>query len=97
MERRPKVLSPEQAAGPLRAHTLGVNEVGISFLRTARERVRNSARSSGGTRSRIPSTEVAAPRRMPIADAVLSYVRSEEKDIVFEQRFVEVDRGHALS
>jgi len=38
VERRPKVLEPEQAAGPLQAHTLGVNEVGVSFLRAARER-----------------------------------------------------------
>ena len=35
---RPKILSPEQAAGPLAAHTLDVNEVGISFLQAARER-----------------------------------------------------------
>lgn len=40
VERRPKVLEPEQAAGPLQAHTLGVNEVGISFLCAARERRR---------------------------------------------------------
>ncbi|HET8954362.1 MAG TPA: replication-relaxation family protein [Solirubrobacterales bacterium] len=35
---RPKVLTPKQAAGPLTAHTLGVNEVGISFLQAAGER-----------------------------------------------------------
>ena len=94
VERRPKVLSPQQAAGPLRAHTLAVNEVGISFLRAARERGDEFGPLSW-------RHEIAHPlnrgrgraRRMLIADAVLSYVRAEEKDIVFEQRFVEVDRA----
>ncbi len=94
VERRPKVLSPQQAAGPLRAHTLAVNEVGISFLRTARERGNEFGPLSW-------RHEVAHPlnrgrgraRRTLIADAVLSYVRTEEGDIVFEQRFVEVDRA----
>lgn len=94
VERRPKVLSPEQAAGPLRAHTLGVNEVGISFLRAARERGEEFGPLSW-------RHEIAHPlnrgrgraRRTLIADAVLSYVRAEEREFVFEQRFVEVDRA----
>lgn len=94
VERRPKVLSPEQAAGPLRAHTLAVNEVGISFLRAARER----GDEFGPLYWRH---EVAHPlnrgrgraRRMLIADAVLSYVRAEEEQIIFNQRLIEVDRA----
>jgi len=94
VERRPKVLSPQQAMGPLCAHTLGVNEVGISFLRAARERDDEFGPLSW-------RHEIAHPlnrgrgraRRTLIADAVLSYVRAEEKHIVFEQRFVEVDRA----
>jgi Replication-relaxation len=94
VERRPKILSPQQAAGPLRAHTLGVNEVGISFLRAARERGDEFGPLSW-------RHEVAHPlnrgrgraRRTLIADAVLSYVRTEERHFVFEQRFVEVDRA----
>lgn len=94
MERRPKILSPQQAAGPLRAHTLGVNEVGISFLRAARERGDEFGPLSW-------RHEVAHPlnrgrgraRRSLIADAVLNYVRADERDIVYEQRFVEVDRA----
>lgn len=35
---RCKAISPEQAAGPLRDHTLAVNEVGLAFVRAARER-----------------------------------------------------------
>jgi hypothetical protein len=94
VERRPKVLSPQQAAGPLRAHTLGVNEVGISFLNAARERGDEFGPLSW-------RHEVAHPlnrgrgraRRSLIADAVLNYVRADERDIVYEQRFVEVDRA----
>jgi hypothetical protein len=94
VERRPKVLSPQQAAGPLRAHTLGVNEVGISFLRTARDRGDEFGPLSW-------RHEIAHPlnrgrgraRRTLIADAVLSYVRAEDKHYVYEQRFVEVDRA----
>jgi hypothetical protein len=94
VERRPKVLSPQQAAGPLRAHTLGVNEVGISFLRAARE----CGDEFGPLSWRH---EVAHPlnrgrgraRRMLIADAMLSYVRADEDHIIFHQRFVEVDRA----
>lgn len=94
VERRSKLLSPQQAAGPLRAHTLGVNEVGISFLRTARERGDEFGPLSW-------RHEIAHPlnrgrgraRRTLIADAVLSYVRAEDKHYVYEQRFVEVDRA----
>jgi len=94
VERRPKVLEPEQAAGPLQAHTLGVNEVGISFLRAARERGDEFGPLSW-------RHEVAHPlnrgrgraRRSLIADAVLNYVRADERHIFYEQRFIEVDRA----
>ena len=33
VDRKPKILSSEQAAGPLRAHTLGVNEWGSASCR----------------------------------------------------------------
>jgi hypothetical protein len=94
VERRPKVLEPEQAAGPLQAHTLGVNKVGISFLRAARERGDEFGPLSW-------RHEVAHPlnrgrgraRRSLIADAVLNYLRSDERHIIYEQRFIEVDRA----
>jgi len=83
-ERRLKVLAPEQAAGPLRAHTLAVNEVGISFLRAARERGDEFGPLSW-------RHEVAHPlnrgrgraRRMLIADAVLSYVRADDWHLIY--------------
>lgn len=94
IKERPKVLDPKQAAGPLTAHTLGVNEVGVSFLRAARERGDDFAPLSW-------RHEVAHPlnrgrgraRRTLIADAVFTYVRPEDRQIVVYQRFVEVDRA----
>ena len=91
---RPKVLTPKQAAGPLTAHTLGVNEVGISFLQAARERGDEFAPLSW-------RHEVAHPlnhgrgraRRSLIADAVFTYVQPEDREIAVYQRFVEVDRA----
>jgi hypothetical protein len=91
---RPKVLTPKQAAGPLTAHTLGVNEVGISFLRAARERGDEFLPLSW-------RHEVAHPlnrgrgraRRSLIADAVFTYVRPEDRTVAIYQRFVEVDRA----
>jgi hypothetical protein len=94
IKERPKVLNPKQAAGPLTAHTLGVNEVGVSFLRAARERGDDFAPLSW-------RHEVAHPlnrgrgraRRTLIADAVFTYVRPEDRQIAVYQRFVEVDRA----
>lgn len=94
IKERPKVLTPQQAAGPLTAHTLGVNEVGISFLQAARKRGDEFAPLSW-------RHEVAHPlnrgrgraRRSLIADAVFTYVQPEDREIAVYQRFVEVDRA----
>lgn len=94
VKERPKVLSPKQASGPLTAHTLGVNEVGISFLQAAREHGDEFAPLSW-------RHEVAHPlnrgrgraRRSLIADAVFTYVRPEDRQIAIYQRFIEVDRA----
>ncbi|HEY1853050.1 MAG TPA: replication-relaxation family protein [Solirubrobacterales bacterium] len=94
LERAPKLLGPREAAGPLRAHTHAVNEVGIAFLEAARER----GDECGPLAWRH---EVAHPlnrgrgraRRTLFADAVLSYLRLEESTIFLEQRFIELDRA----
>ena len=55
-ETRRRLTTPAQAAGPLRAHTLAVNDTGIAFVKAARERPgMTAARCPGGTRSRTPS------------------------------------------
>jgi hypothetical protein len=94
VERRPKVLSPEQAAGPLHAHTFGVNEVGVSFLQAARERGDEFGPLSWRHEVSHPLNRGRGrARRMLISDAVFTYVRAEDREIVVEQRFVEVDRA----
>lgn len=87
-------LQAAEVAGQLRAHTLAVNEVGIAFLRAARERgdecgplswrheVAHSLSRGRGRR-----------RRTLFADAVLTYLREEDGRLALEQRFLELDRA----
>jgi hypothetical protein len=94
-ERR-KAISPEQAAGPLQAHTLAVNEVGLAFVRAARERSdecgplawRHEVAHSLG---RPPGQRRA---ELLIADALLTYQQNGPGDEVsFHYRFIELDRA----
>jgi Replication-relaxation len=89
---RPKVITREQAVGPLRAHTLAVNETGVAFLQAARERGDDFGPLAW-------QHEIAHPigtRRgqVLIADALLSYLRfGEDGQLIFESRLLELDRG----
>lgn len=91
---RTRAVSPESARGPLGAHLLAVNDVGIAFLRAARAR--------GDTEGHVSwSHEVAhrtmdgksAARSLLIADAVLRYWLPEDGRDILLNRFVELDRG----
>lgn len=94
LERRPKVLGPQQAAGPLSAHTLAVNEIGISFLRAARERDDEYGPLSWRHEISHPLNRGRGrARRFLIADAVFTYVRAGDRELAIEQRFVEADRA----
>ena len=95
-ETRRKVIAPEQAVGPLLEHTVAVNEVGIAFVRAARER----GDECGPFDWRHEVSHPLGPppgRRTPeqlIADAVLSYQFAEsggQTGILY--RFVELDRA----
>jgi Replication-relaxation len=94
LDREPRAPSEAEVIGPLRAHTLAVNDAAICFLRAARERGDEFGALSW-------RHEVAHPlnagrgrrRRTLIADAVLSYLRVEEDEVVLEQRFLELDRA----
>jgi hypothetical protein len=94
LEQAPRLLGPREAAGPLRAHTFCVNEVGIAFLEAARRHGDEFGPLSW-------RHEVAHPlnrgrgraRRTLFADAVIGYVRLEEETIFLDQRFVELDRA----
>jgi hypothetical protein len=85
-----------QAAGPLRAHTLAVNDTAIAFVNAARER---DGDDCGALSWRH---EIAHPYRdgrgrhgthLLIADALLSYLQATDKSLTLQQRFIELDRG----
>lgn len=95
-ETRRKLVSHEQAAGPLQQHTLAVNEVGVAFVKTAREH----GDDCGPFAWRHEIAHPLAPlpgRHTPeqlIADAVLTYQRNEPSGrISFHYRFIELDRA----
>lgn len=85
---------PAEVAGPLQAHTVAVNDAAICFLVAARDRgddfgpfawhheVPHSLTRGRGRR-----------RRTLFADAVLTYLRLTEAEVVVEQRFLELDRA----
>lgn len=95
IEGSPRLFSADEIAGPLQAHTVAVNDAAICFLRAARERgdefgplswrqeVAHPLSASGRGRS----------RRTLFADAVLTYLRLTEDEVLIEQRFMEVDRA----
>ena len=94
LDGEPRLIGAEEAAGPLQAHTLAVNDTAICFLEEARKRSDEfgpfawrhevSHRLSRGRGRR---------RRMLIADAVFTYLRLAEDGVAIEQRFLEIDRA----
>jgi hypothetical protein len=95
-ETRRKVIPPEQAAGPLLEHTVAVSDVGIAFVRAARER--GDECGPFDWRHEIAHSLGPPPgRRTPeqlISDAVLSYQLAEgdgKTSILY--RFIELDRA----
>lgn len=92
-----KALAPEQAAGPLREHTIAVNDVGIAFVRSARER--DEECGPFDWRHEVAHSLGPPPgRRTPeqlISDAVLTYqLREADGSTSFLYRFVELDRAN---
>ena len=95
-ESRRKLIPPEQAAGPLQQHTLAVNEVGVAFVRAARERgddfgplswrneIAHPLGSASGRRARSAAV---------IADAVLTYEQEDAGTVYTHLRFLELDRA----
>jgi Replication-relaxation len=95
-ETRRKVVAPEHAAGPLQEHTVAVNDVGLAFVRAARERgeecgpfdwLHEVAHSLG------PPPGRRTPEQL-ISDAVLTYQLAEaEGQTSIAYRFIELDRA----
>ena len=96
-EPRRRLTTPAQAAGPLRAHTLAVNDTGIAFVQAAREHAGDSC-GSLSWRHEIAHPYTAGRGRhgahLLIADALLSYLQAAPDDsLILHQRFIELDRG----
>lgn len=95
LEGKPRPLQGAEVAGQLQAHTLAVNEVGIAFLRAARERGDECGPLSWRHEIAHPLSRGRGRRRRTLfADAVLTYLREEDGRLVaLEQRFLELDRA----
>lgn len=91
-EAMPRLLDADAASGPLQAHTLGVNAAGICFMQCARER--GDECGPLAWRHEVPHRLSQSRRGGTLfADAVLTYVRLTETEVVVEQRFLELDRA----
>lgn len=94
LEGKPRPLQAAEVAGQLQAHTLAVNEVGIAFLRAARERGDECGPLSWRHEVAHPLSRGRGRRRRTLfADAVLTYLREEGGRLALEQRFLELDRA----
>jgi protein involved in plasmid replication-relaxation len=94
LDGEPRLLDAADAAGPLQAHTIAVNEAAIAFLQAARERGDEFGPLSWRHEVVHPLTRGRGRRRaVLIADAVLTYLRVHGEDVVIEQRFLELDRA----
>jgi hypothetical protein len=93
--RRVRLLTPAQAAGPLRAHTLAVNDVGVAFVNAAREHHDECTPASWRHEIAHPITPPHGQRsgELLVADALLSYLQNTRRELVLHQRFIELDRG----
>lgn len=95
VETRRKLITPEQAAGPLWRHTLSVNDVGIAFLQAARER--GDDFGPLGWRHEIAHPAPAAGHtrgELLIADALLTYLAlGPARELTFHYRLLELDRA----
>jgi hypothetical protein len=97
-EPRRRVTTSAQASGPLRAHTIAVNDAGIAFVRAAREHGDECGPDSWRHEIAHPISRSRGrrPAELVVADALLTYLQvGEGGGLTLHQRFVELDRGTA--
>jgi hypothetical protein len=97
-ETRRRLSTVAQAEGPLRAHTLAVNDVGIAFVQAARKHRDECGPDSWRHEIAHPISQArgAKPAELLVADALLTYLQAaEDGSFVLHQRFIELDRGTA--
>lgn len=88
---RPYRMTPQRANGPLRAHTLAVNEVGLAFVAAARRRGDDFDAWSWRHESAHRLGEREGRGELVIADAVLDYTSHVDDAVLC--RFLELDRA----
>ena len=79
-------------------HTLRVNDVGIAFVRAARERGDECGPESWRHEIAHPISPARGrrPAELAVADALLTYLQTgEDGSLALHQRFIELDRGTA--
>lgn len=86
-------MTEEKAAGPLQAHTLAVNEVGIAFVEAARRRGHECGPMAWQHEVVHPFREREGRLDVLIADALLHYTAYEDGEAIVLARFIELDRG----
>lgn len=92
LEKMPRLIDAESASGPLQAHTLAVNDAAICFLGSARERGEDFGPLAW--RHEVPHRLGHGRSAGTLfADAVLTYLRLTDSEVVVEQRFLELDRA----
>jgi hypothetical protein len=93
VETRRKLITPEQAAGPLWRHTLAVNDTGITFMHAAHKRGDDFGALSW--RHEIAHKITGHDQReLLIADALLTYLaHGKDGQLTFHYRLLELDRA----
>lgn len=89
----PRLFSAAEVAGPLQAHTVAVNDAALCFLTAARERGDDFGPFAWRHEVAHLHSRRGQARRVLFADAVLTYLRLTEDEVVIEQRFLELDRA----
>jgi hypothetical protein len=95
LEDEPRTFRAAEVAGPLQAHTVAVNDAAICFLLAARDRGDDFGPMSWEHEVPHPLNRAGRGRRRRtlFADAVLTYLRLTDAEVVIEQRFLELDRA----
>ena len=98
LEQRPKLITPQIAGGPLQRHTQGVNDVGIAFVRAARDRGDECGPLAWMHEVAHPIGSPAKGRGrngdVVISDAVLHYAMNiPDGGSRLQTRFIEFDRA----
>jgi hypothetical protein len=94
-ETRRTVVRAEQAAGPLRHHTLAVNDVGVCFVQAARDHDDQCGPWAWRHEIAHPIGSPAGQRHTEhvISDALLTYQRTSDQQTSFHYRLIELDRA----